>query len=786
MAALTRGGPHDHAEGRIPMSDAFKGRREDRRLVTGQGRYTADWTFPGETHGWFLRSDRPHAEIVSIDVDEAKRSPGVLGVFVGEDLAKAGFKTPRPISHFKGKDGTVLKNPHRSALAHGRVRFVGEPVALVVAESEWAAQDAAERIHIDYRDLPPLITPADALAPSAPLIHADVPGNLAVDYEYGNKPATEAAFAQATRVVRVELHAQRIAGNPMEPKSCVVTYDAGYETYDVYMPSQGMNDLRNELAHVTGSTPNRFRIHAHDVGGAFGVRNEVYPEFTALVLAAKAIGRPVKWIGSRAETILSDHHGRGATMTGELALDNDGHFLGLRIGWLVDLGAYCSNAGPFINTAAAPTSMAANAYRTPAVYGLNRLVFTTATPTTAYRGAGRPNASYLMERLVDEAARATGIDRIELRRRNLLAKDAFPYKTPTGSTYDSGDPASLMAQVLDAADWNGFGRRRAESEERGKLRGIGCAVFIEPSGGVGQEETAIRFDADGAVRLYTVSGASGQGHETVFPDVVGEILGLTPDQITLHASDPDGPPLTGTGSFGSRSLLSHGGSLAVGAKEVIQKGLALAAKDLEVAAGDLVFEHGRYRVPGTDLSLGLDELVRKHAGSNGHPLDTVAKLATLAAFPSGAHVAEVEIDPQTGAIELSRYVAVDDCGRVMNHTLVEGQLVGGLMQGIGQILGEHCIYDRDSGQLVTGTFMDYFMPRADQLPAISMYDRPTLSPSNPLGVKGAGEAGTTGAIPSIANAVMDALAPLGIDRLEMPYTPQRVWAAIADKWGAGG
>ena len=763
------------------MSGVFKGRREDGRLITGQGRYTADWNLPGQAYGCFLRSDRAHAEIAMLDVAEASRMPGVLAVITGRDLVQSGFKTPRPIAHFKGKDGTVLKSPQRRALAHGVVRFVGEPVALVVAESEWLAQDAAERIAVDYRDLAPLIEPEDALASSAPLVHANVPGNVAVDYEYGDRAETEAAFARAAQVVRVDLRAQRIAGNPMEPKACVAAYDAGAGNYDIYMPTQGMSDIRNEFAYVTGVERERFRIHAHDVGGAFGVRNEIYPEFAALVCATRSVGRPVKWVGTRAETIVSDHHGRGAALSGELAIDKDGNFLGLRIGWLVNLGAYCSNAGPFINTAASPTSMASNAYRTPAVYGLNRLVFTTTTPTTAYRGAGRPNASYLMERLVDEAARLTGIDRVELRRRNLLPKDAFPYKTPTGSTYDSGDPQGLLAQVLEAADWHGFERRRAEAKSRGKLRGIGCAAFIEPSGGAGQEEIAIRFDAAGSVQLYTLSGPSGQGHETVFPEVVGEILGMAPETITLRYSDPDGPPLVGTGSFGSRSLISHGGALSIGAKEVIRKGLALAAKELEVAAGDVVFEHGRYRVPGTDLAIGLDELVRRHAGGDAHPLDTVAKLNTSAAFPSGAHVAEVEIDPDTGAAELLRYVAVDDCGRVMNHALVEGQLHGGLMQGIGQIFGEECVYDRDSGQLLTGTFMDYFMPRADHLPAIALYDRSNPSPSNPLGVKGAGEAGTTGAIPAVANAVLDALAPLGIDRLEMPYTPHRIWAAIEEK-----
>jgi carbon-monoxide dehydrogenase large subunit len=760
------------------MSGAFKGRREDLRLLTGQGRYTADWNLPGQAYGHFLRADRAHAEIAAIDIVAAAASPGVLGVFTGEHLVKAGYKSPRPILHFKGKDGSVIKVPHRHALAHDRVRFVGEPVALVVAESEAAAQDAAELIAVDYRDLPVAVEAAAALAAGAPLIHADAPGNLAVDYEYGARAPVDEAFAKAARVVRVTLEAQRISGNPMEPKSCLAAFDPKTGMHDIYMPTQGASGLKAELAYVTGIAPEQIRVHAQDVGGAFGVRNEIYPEFTAVLLAARTLGRPVKWTGTRAETITGDHQARGATLTGELALDRDGNFLAMRIEWLVNLGAFCSNAGPFINTAAAPTSMAVNAYRTPACYGLNRLVFTNTTPGTAYRGAGRPNASYLAERLVDEAARVTGIDRIELRRRNLLGKDAFPHKTPTGSTYDSGDPQGLLAQAMIESDWNGFERRRAEAKARGRLRGIGCATFIEPSGGVGQEEIAIRFDGAGGVQLYSNAGPSGQGHETAFPELVADILGIKAEGIALRYNDPDAPALAGTGSFGSRSLICHGSALAVGAQEVVRKGMALAAKELEVAAGDLVFEHGRYRVPGTDLAIGLDELARKHAGSAPHPLDTVAKINTAGAFPSGAHVAEVEIDPDTGATEVVSYVAVDDCGKVYNHTFVEAQLHGGLVQGIGQILGEHCVYDRDTGQLLTGTFMDYYMPRADCLPTLSLHDRSIPSPSNPLGAKGAGEAGTTGAIPTIANAVIDALAPLGIHHLDTPYTPQRVWAAI--------
>jgi len=769
----------------VDAGTSRRGRREDFRLLTGSGRYTADWNLARQAHACFLRSDRAHAEIVTIDAGAARAVPGVLAVLTGADVVAAGFKTPPAILFMKGKGGSAFKLPHRHALAHERVRFVGEPVALVVAESEAAAQDGAERIAIDYRDLEPAITAEDALAAGAPQLHSDVPGNLAMEYEYGAPAPVEAAFAKAAHVARVSLEAQRIAGNPMEPKACLAAYHAATGIYDLYLPTQGMSALRDGLAQVAGVAPDKIRIHAHDVGGAFGVRNEVYPEFAALLLATRLLGRPVKWVGTRAETILSDHHGRGAKLTGALALDDEGNFLAVRIEWLVNLGAYASNAGPFINTGAAPTSSAVNAYRTPAAYGSHQLVFTNTTPTTAYRGAGRPNVSYLAERLVDEAARVSGIDRIALRRKNLIPKAAFPYKTPTGSTYDSGDPPGLLKQALEAADWKGFERRRRAAKRDGKLRGIGCAVFIEPSGGVGQEEIAIRFNADGALDLFTLSGASGQGHETVFPEIVADILGVPSDGVRLRASDPDAPPLTvGTGSFGSRSLISHGGALVTGAREVIRKGTELAAKELEVAESDLVFENGRYRVPGTDVSIGLGELAKRLAGAGEHPLDTQMKVAIAGAFPSGAHVCEVEIDPATGVLELIRYVAVDDAGKIYNHTIVEAQLVGGLVQGIGQAVGEHCVYEGETGQLLTGTFMDYYMPRADVLPALALYDRPVPSPANPLGAKGAGEAGTTGAIPAIANAVIDALKPCGIAHLDMPFTPHRIWQAMRKPTGS--
>jgi carbon-monoxide dehydrogenase large subunit len=756
----------------------FTGRREDFRLVTGQGLYTADWNFEDQAYGQFLRSNYAHAEIVSITVEEALKSPGIICILTGKDTAEAGLKNPLPMTHMKGKGGAALKHPPRPPLAHGRVRFVGEPVAFVVAESESAALDAIEKIAIEYRELPAVMDYEAALKPGTQVLHGEADGNLAMEYELGNAQATDAAFASAKHVVKLTLDAQRISGNPMEPKAGLAKYDAKSGIYDVYMPTQGMSDVRNGLAFSIGVPPDQVRVHARDVGGAFGVRNEAYPEYIALLLAAKRAGRPVKWVGSRNESILSDHHGRGTLMTSELALDEQGNFLGMRGDWISDLGAYCSGAGPFISTAAAPTGMAVNAYKTPALYGNIKLAFTNATPTTAYRGASRPSVAYIVERLVDEAARITGIDRIKLRRRNLIAKKSFPYKTPSGSTYDSGDPAGLLDLALKESDWAGFEKRRKEAKKRGKLRGIGCAAFIEPSGGLGQEEIAIKFNMDGLIDLFSLCGPSGQGHETAFPDLVAAVLGIGSDRIRLRYSDPDGPQLVGTGSFGSRSLISHGGALTVGAREVVKKGLDLAAKEMEVAASDVEFADGNYRVRGTDVKISFEQLAKKYAGEKDHPLDTTMKINTAATYAGGAHVCEVEVDPDTGEIELLSYIAADDCGVVMNHTLVEGQMHGGIMQAIGQAFGEKCVYDPDSGQMLNGTFMDYVMPRAWDLPRIALYDHSTPSPNNPLGVKGAGEAGTTGAIPCIANAVFDALRPLGIHHLDMPYTSNRVWDAI--------
>jgi aerobic carbon-monoxide dehydrogenase large subunit len=758
----------------------FRGRREDQRLVTGQGRYTTDHEFPGQVAGHFLRADRAHAKIVRIDIDEAKKLPGVLDILTGDDMAATGWKGAPAMAFFKGVGGSSLRVPFRSGLAIGRVRFVGEPVALIVARTDAIAQDAAELVAVEYEDLPVYVTAGAALAKGATPIHDDGADNLAFDYEYGDRKSTEPGFAEAAHVVRVALHAQRISGNPMEPKACTAVYDAAAEAYEVCIPTQGISDIKNTLAGMTGLPPEKFHIRSNDVGGAFGVRNEVYPEFLAVMLAAKRTGKPVKWNGTRSETISGDHQARAADLIGELAIDARGKFLALRVEWLVNLGAFSSNAGPLINTVAAPTSSAMSLYKIGALHGHHRLVFTNTTPTTAYRGAGRPNVAYLWERLVEEAALVTGVDPVALRRRNLLKKDVFPLKTLTGSSYDSADPARLLDTALEAADWDGFKARRKAAKKDGKLRGIGLALFLEPSGGMGKEQVEIRIGSDGKLAMYSNAGPSGQGHETVFPALVADVLGFPDDLIEMRVNDVATPKFLGTGTFGSRSLICHGAALQACAKEIVEKGKKLAAGELEVAPTDITFDKGQYRVTGTDLSISIKTLIEKKWGQPTHPLDTNTTFDLAFAYPSGAHIAEVEIDPDTGESQIVNYVAADDCGNIISHKLVEGQLHGGLMQGIGQVFGEHIVYDPDTGQLLSGTFMDYFMPRAHNLPPIALIDCGVPSPFNPLGAKGAGEAGATGSVPALANAVFDALKPLNVRKIEMPYTPHCIWRAIQE------
>lgn len=662
------------------------------------------------------------------------------------------------------------------------MRFVGEPVALVVAETAHQAQDAAELIVIEDQDLAALPSPAAALAAGAVQIHRSVPGNLCFDYEYGDLAATDAAFESAAHVVALDLTSDRVVGNPMEPKSALASWDG--EFLDLWTGTQGMTALRDSLVGLTGLAPERVRVRAHDVGGGFGIRGPAYPEHVALAFAARAVGRPVKWVASRSETFLSDYHGRGLEMHAELALDAKGGFLAIRHEWRADQGAYPVATGPLINTLN-PAMMCTGCYRIPAVYGRHLLAITNTIPITAYRGAGRPDMAYVVERLVDEAAARLGFDRLDLRRRNAVPPEAFPYRLPTpgpmAAVYDSGSYVALIDRAVAVADWAGFAGRRAESEAAGRLRGIGLGLFVEPSGGVvPKDEIAITFGGATAdeITIHTVTHSSGQGHETVFPEIVARVLGIAADRVRLSAGDPEGPVLVGGGAFASRSMLSHGAASHLAAVAVIEKGRALAAEALEAAETDLEYAGGAYRIVGTDRALGFLDLVRAHPRGEAHPLDTTTGLPSGRAYPSGAHVAEVEIDPATGLVELLNYVAVDDCGTVLNHTLLEGQILGGLMQGLGQVFGEQAQYDAD-GQFLTGSFMDYAMPRSDLVRRVHIESLVTPSPNNVLGVKGAGEAGTTGALPTAMNAIMDALRPVGVVGLDMPASAHRVWRALA-------
>lgn len=763
------------------MTDGYSGRREDVRLLTGAGRYTADVDRPGQLHAVFVRSDRAHARLLRVDVGEALAVAGVRLVLTGADTLAEGWHRHQVLLPYRGRGNEALKVPVRPILAVERVRFVGEPVAVVVGESLAAALDGAERVMVAYETLEAVVSAEAALAAGAPVLHADVPGNLCFDFDYGDEAATAAAFAGAAHVVSVELVSDRVVGNPMEPKAAVAAWEG--DVLDLWTQSQGMNGVRDSLAGLTGLPPERIRVRAQDVGGGFGIRGPAYVEHAALALAARRAGAPVKWVGTRSETFLSDYHGRGLVMRGSLALDGAGRFLAVRHAWVGDQGAYPVAVGPLINTLN-PAMMCTGCYRIPAVYGRNRLAVTNTVPITAYRGAGRPDMAYVIERLVDEAAVQLGMDRVALRRLNMIPAEAFPYRLPTpgplAATYDSGTYGALLDRATALADWDGFGARRAAAAAQGRLRGIGLALFVEPSGGVApKDDVSVTFGPDDMIVINHVSGGSGQGHETVFPEIVARVLGVPAAGIVLRANDPDGPALVGGGAFASRTSLSHGAATHLAALEVVEKARALAAETLEAAASDLEYGAGMFRVAGTDRSVALMTLVRQHRGEGAHPLDTLTTLPATRAYPSGAHVVEVEVDPETGVVAVLRYVAVDDCGTVLNHTLLEGQITGGMLQGVGQVLGEQGAYDSD-GQFLTGSFMDYVMPRADALRDVRLDTIMTPSPNNVLGVKGAGEAGTTGALPATMNAIMDALRVRGVSALDMPATPQAVWRVLQE------
>lgn len=747
-------------------------RIEDARLVCGRGRFSADVSFPGQLWAHFLRSPHAHARIAEVNAAPARAHPGVALVLLGADCAQIDW--PPCYLRYPGKDGGSIRQPRRPAIAVDTVRFVGEPVALVIANSADAAQDAAERIEVDYEPLPALSDAESATRAGAPQLYGDIPGNVCFEYETGSEAAVNDAFARAAHVARVALHSQRLVANPLEPRACVARVENGILT--LHTPTQGVAMMSGHLAGMLGIGAAGLRVAVQDVGGGFGARSTGEPELAALALAAQRLGQPVKWVATRSEGFLADPQGRDNRISAELALDQDGNFLALRFSFISNLGAYLTPIGAMVHTLN-PSFCATGVYRIPALFGSFRQVLTNTAPVGPYRGAGRPDTSYFIERVVDEAAVRFGFDPVALRRRNMIPADAFPYRTPNGCGYDVGDFAGVLDGALALAEWDNFPERRKQAERRGKLRGIGIASFVESSGGgvAPEDQVSIRFE-NGHLRLDVSTQSNGQGHETVFCELLAGELGIARDEVRCVQSDPESSPM-GSGSFGSRSLMMTGSGVVVAARKLLEQVRVWAATTLACEPALLDYAEGVFRDPASGKSVRLLELAGRNA-CEPQPFVALAGVAIHRAYPNGCHIAEIEVDPDTGETSIERYSACDDFGVIVNEAMVEGQLHGGIAQGAGQAMLEHCIYDPADAQLLTGSFMDYAMPRADLVPQPRFASHPVPCPGNPLGVKGAGEAGTTGALPAIANAVLDALRPLGVRSLDFPFTPARVWQAI--------
>ncbi len=760
-------------------------RVEDPRLLRGAGLYADDLALPGQAFGVVVRSPHAHARVRGIDTSAAKAVPGVLAVFTGADLAAAGLGPVPCAIPLTNRDGTPRAETPRPALAVDRVRHVGDPVAFVVAETPKAAKDGAEAVLVDYEPLPAVTDLAAAHDPAAPCVWETVPGNLCFDWETGDRAETERLFAEAAHVTRLTVINNRVVVASLEARVAIGEYDAKTERFTLYANTQGAWLVKRLLAEEVFHLPqDRFRVVTNDVGGGFGMKLFVYPEHVMVLFAARALGRPVKWTSERTEAFLSDTHGRDNITQGELALDQNGRFLALRTRTLANMGAYLSTFGPFIPTGAG-TKVLASVYGFRAVHAQVLGILTNTTPVDAYRGAGRPEANYLVERLIDQAAREMGIDRVELRRRNMVPPTAMPWRTPIGVTYDSGNFATVLDAALAKADWDGFPQRRQEAARRGKRRGIGLAYYLEATGGAPSERAEIRFNDDGTVDVLVGTQSTGQGHETAYVMLTAHELGIPPEKIRIVQGDSDLIP-TGGGTGGARSLYSEGQAILATTAKVIEKGRQAAAEALEVAPSDIAFDKGVFSVVGTDRRIGILDLAarqraRANAGLPAIPLDS-AEVAEIKAhtFPNGCHVAEVEIDPATGEIDIVRYTVCDDMGHVLNPLIVRGQVHGGVAQGIGQAILERTVYDPDSGQLVSASFMDYGIPRADDLPDIEVDLIEIPCATNPLGVKGAGEAGAVGSPPAVINAVVDALAENGVTHIDMPATPERVWRAIKE------
>ena len=758
-------------------------RTEDPMLVRGEGCYTDDIKLTGEAYAVMVRSRIAHGVIKGIDTAAARKMPGVLGVYTGADLAAYG--TLKCIVPFNNRDGTPMKRPPRPALATDKVRFVGDPVAFVVADTLLQAKDAAEAVEVDIDALPAVVRPEEAARPGAPLIHDEAPGNVALDYHFGDSEQVAAAFAKAAHVTRLKLVNSRVVVNAMEPRAAIGIHDPASGRFTLHAPSQGAFGMRGNMAEILKVEPKQVRILTGHVGGSFGMKSAPFPEYVCVLHAARALGRPVKWTDERSGSFVSDSHGRDHDLTAELALDADGTFLALRITNFGNMGGFLAQVAPMPSTLNTVKNVQ-SVYRTPLIEVSTKCMFTNTSHVSAYRGAGRPEGNYYMERVIDTAAAEMGIDRLELRRRNQIRPREIPIKTASGSTYDSGDFPGVLKHALEVADVKGFARRKRESRKRGKIRGLGIGSFLEVTAPPSKEMGGIRFEADGTVTIITGTLDYGQGHAAPFAQVLSDKLGIPFERIRLLQGDSD-ELLAGGGTGGSKSIMHSGTAIVEASAKVIDQGKQIASHVLEAAAADIEFARGRFVIAGTDRAIGIMELAdRLRSGLNlpeGVPstLDIrhVSDGPGASTYPNGCHVCEVELDPDTGVIAVVKYSSVNDFGTVINPLIVEGQLHGGVIQGIGQALMEMTVYDED-GQFLTGSFMDYALPRASDSPEVAVVDHPVPATTNVLGVKGCGEAGCAGSLTSVMNAIADALSEFGIAHMDMPATPYRVWRAIQD------
>ena len=762
-------------------------RTEDPYLLRGEGRYTDDLNQPNQAYAVMVRSGHAHGIVRGIDSSAAIEMSGVLAVYTGADLAKGGFGTIKGMMIATGRDGKPMLQPAWPALTTDKVRYVGDAIAVVIAESLAEAREAAEAVEVDIEPLPAVTDAAEALKPGAPLLFDDVPGNLAVDYHYGDTEKVAAAFKQAAHVTRLNLVNNRVVVCPMEPRAGIGEYDPKADKWTLRTGSQGVFGMRNQLAKdILGLPPEQFaekvRILTGNVGGSFGMKGPIHPEHVAVLFAARELGRPVKWTDLRSESFLADTHGRDHDYVAELALDAKGTFLAVRIAVHGNLGAHLTHASPIMPTINIVKNVT-GVYRTPLVEVNSKLVYTNTVPVNAYRGAGRPEGNYIMERLVDAAAAEMKIDPVELRRRNHVRPEQMPFATAAGTTYDSGDFTRLLERTLKEADWDGYAKRKAASEARGKLRGRGIGNYLEVTAPPMKEMGGIRFEEDGTVTIITGTLDYGQGHAASFAQILTEKLGVPFNRIRLLQGDSDELIADG-GTGGSKSVMASGAAIIEASQKVVELGKQAASAVLEAAVADIEFAQGRFTIAGTDRSIGIMELAKKLRGGARLPADAPKSLDVKhifdnapAAYPNGCHIAEVEIDPDTGVTEVVKYVMVNDFGTIINPLLVEGQLHGGVAQGIGQVLLERTVYDED-GQFLTGSYMDYALPRASDLPNFAFFSHPVPATTNPLGAKGCGEAGCAGSLPAVTNAVLDALRPRGITHIDMPATPEKIWRAL--------